>query len=125
MPKYIFLTLLLIPTLNLQSDSFSVMTFNVENLFDTQDDYKKDDKAFLPLAKKQLNKHKQSCNRIRVKVWKDECLYLDWSEPVKDAKLNNILNLIIAYEGSGPDVIVFQEIENNNILQQLFTLLKP
>ena len=38
MPKYIFLTLLLIPILNLQSDSFSVMTFNVENLFDTQDD---------------------------------------------------------------------------------------
>ena len=56
MPKYIFLTLLIIPILNLQSDSFSVMTFNVENLFDTQDDYKKDDKAFLPLAKKQLNK---------------------------------------------------------------------
>lgn len=125
MLKYIYLTLLIFPILNVQSDSFSVMSFNVENLFDTEDDYKKDDKAFLPLSKKQLNKHKQSCKRIRVKAWKDECLYLDWSEPVKDAKLNNILNLIIAYEGSGPDVIVFQEIENNNILQQLFNLLKP
>ena len=41
MPKYIFLTLLIIPILNLQSDSFSVMSFNVENLFDTKDDYKK------------------------------------------------------------------------------------
>ncbi len=53
------------------------------------------------------------------------CLYLDWNETVKDAKLINILNLIIAYEDSGPDVIVFQEIENNNVLQQLFNLLEP
>jgi len=125
MHKYIYLTLLIFSIVNLQADSFSVMSFNVENLFDTQDDFKKDDKAFLPLSKKQLNKHKQSCKRIRVQVWKDECLYLDWNETVKDAKLNNILNLIIAYEDSGPDVIVFQEIENNNILEQLFNLLEP
>ena len=125
MHKYIYLTLLIFSIENLQADSFSVMSFNVENLFDTQDDFKKDDKAFLPLSKKQLNKHKQSCKRIRVQVWKDECLYLDWNEKVKDAKLNNILNLIIAYEDSGPDVIVFQEIENNNVLQQLFNLLEP
>ena len=57
MLKYIYLTLLIFPILNVQSDSFSVMSFNVENLFDTEDDYKKDDKAFLPLEKKQLNKH--------------------------------------------------------------------
>lgn len=125
MHKYIYLILLIFSIENLQADSFSVMSFNVENLFDTQDDFKKDDKAFLPLSKKQLNKHKQSCKRIRVQVWKDECLYLDWNEKVKDAKLNNILNLIIAYEDSGPDVIVFQEIENNNVLQQLFNLLEP
>jgi|TARA_B110000914_G_scaffold154182_1_gene135322 endonuclease/exonuclease/phosphatase family metal-dependent hydrolase len=125
MHKYIYLTLLIFSIVNLQADSFSVMSFNVENLFDTQDDFKKDDKAFLPLSKKQLNKHKQSCKRIRVQVWKNECLYLDWNETVKDAKLINILNLIIAYEDSGPDVIVFQEIENNNVLQQLFNLLEP
>ena len=125
MHKYIYLTLLIFSIVNLQADSFSVMSFNVENLFDTQDDFKKDDKAFLPLSKKQLNKHKQSCKRIRVHVWKNECLYLDWNETVKDAKLINILNLIIAYEDSGPDVIVFQEIENNNVLQQLFNLLEP
>jgi len=125
MHKYIYLTLLIFSIVNLQADSFSVMSFNVENLFDTQDDFKKDDKAFLPLSKKQLNKHKQSCKRIRVQVWKDECLYLDWNETVKDAKLNNILNLIITYEDSGPDVIVFQEIENNNVLEQLFNLLEP
>jgi len=125
MHKYIYSTLLIFSIVNLQADSFSVMSFNVENLFDTQDDFKKDDKAFLPLSKKQLNKHKQSCKRIRVQVWKNECLYLDWNETVKDAKLINILNLIIAYEDSGPDVIVFQEIENNNVLQQLFNLLEP
>jgi len=125
MHKYIYLTLLIFSIVNLQADSFSVMSFNVENLFDTQDDFKKDDKAFLPLSKKQLNKHKQSCKRIRVQVWKNECLYLDWNETVKDAKLINILNLIIAYEDTGPDVIVFQEIENNNVLQQLFNLLEP
>ena len=47
-----FLLLLLIFTSVLEAQTFSVMTFNVENLFDNQDDVGKDDKAYLPASLK-------------------------------------------------------------------------
>ena len=54
----ILLTLIfLIP--NLYSETISVMTFNVQNLFDTNDDPYKDDKAYLPLDKKLSEKHQK------------------------------------------------------------------
>ena len=125
MKIYLFTFLLIFSCFELRAETFSVMTFNAENLFDTKDDQKKDDKAFLPLSKKQSDKHQKSCQRIRVKKWKNECLFLDWNLAAKDAKLQNILNVIIAYENAGPDIIFFQEVENNNILKQLFKLLEP
>ena len=119
-----FLTLIfLVP--NLYSDTLSVMTFNVQNLFDTNNDPYKDDKAFLPLQEKLSEKHQKECKKIYVKSWRDECLYLDWNEETKNAKLKNVFENIISFEGSGPDLIAFQEVENINILKQLFTLLKP
>ena len=101
------------------------MTFNVQNLFDTNDDPYKDDKAYLPLDKKLSEKHQKECKKINVKSWRMECLYLDWNKETKDAKLNNVFRNIISFEDSGPDLIAFQEVENINILRQLFILLEP
>ena len=109
-----------------QSDSsFSVMTLNVNNLFDELDDPKKDDKAYLPIELKQTKKHINSCNRIRVNSWKNECLYLDWDSETKDAKLKNLARDILLYDETGPDILALQEVENINILNQLFKLLEP
>ena len=107
------------------SFEFSVMTLNTQNLFDTIDDPKKNDKAFLPIELKQSQSHINSCNAIRVKSWKDECLNLDWDEKTKDAKLNNLVQEIKNYDTFGPDILALQEVENSNILSQLFSLLKP
>ena len=87
MHKYLtFYFLALFFSFPTQSDSsFSVMTFNANNLFDELDDPKKDDKAYLPIELKQTKKHINSCNRIRVNSWKNECLYLDWDSETKDA----------------------------------------
>ena len=106
------------------SDEYSVMTLNVENLFDTKDDLKKNDKAFLPIEQKQSKKHKESCLKIRVSSWKNECLYLDWNIETKDAKLKNLVDYILLFE-NGADIIALQEVENNNILNQLYKLLEP
>lgn len=107
------------------NSSFSVMTLNVNNLFDELDDPKKDDKAYLPIELKQTNKHINSCNRIRVNSWKNECLYLDWDSETKDAKLKNLARDILLYDQTGPDILALQEVENINILKQLFILLEP
>ncbi len=107
------------------SFELSVMTLNVDNLFDTYDDKNKDDKAYLPIEFKQSKSHINSCNKIPVKTWKNECLFLDWDEETKDRKLQNIVKEIISYNETGPDILALQEIENNNILAELFNLLLP
>ena len=107
------------------SDNITVMSINTQNLFDTLDDPLKDDKAFLPIEMKQSLKHKNSCNSITVKRWRMECFFQDWNEETKNAKLQNLLEVIVAYDTNGADVIGLQEVENMNILQQLFKLLEP
>ena len=122
--SHIFL-LLLIYTSTSFSQTISVMSINAQNLFDTLDDFNKDDKAFLPIELKQSENHKNECNNINVKRWRMECFFQDWNKETKDAKLNNLVEVIISYGGNGADVVGLQEIENINILGQLFQLLKP
>jgi len=105
------------------NNSLSVMSYNLENFFDTYDDPGKDDKAYLPLSAKQDQSHIDACNKIRVSKWKNECLYLDWSDENKNKKLNNIVATIRSLD-STPDVIAFQEIENINALKDIFYKLK-
>ena len=121
---HIFLLILLISPILLAKD-FSVMSINAQNLFDTIDDPKKDDKAFLPKELKQSQRHKNECNNISVKRWRMECFFQDWNEETKNAKLNNLARVIISYGSNGADIVGLQEIENINILNQLFQLLKP
>ncbi len=105
------------------NNNLSVMSYNLENFFDTYDDPGKDDKAYLPLSAKQDQSHIDACNKIRVSKWKNECLYLDWSDENKNKKLNNIVATIRSLD-STPDVIAFQEIENINALKDIFYKLK-
>lgn len=118
-----FILLLIVPVSN--AKEITVMSLNVQNLFDTLDDPGKDDKAFLSLDKKESFEHKNACNDISVKSWRMECLYQDWNKDTKDAKLNNLVEIILSYDGHGADVLGLQEIENMNILEQLFNLLEP
>ena len=124
MRKSLFL-ILISYSLSIFSFEFSVMTLNAQNLFDTIDDPKKNDKAYLPIELKLSKKHINSCNTIRVKSWKDECLNLDWDEKTKNTKLHNLAAEILKYDNSGPDILALQEVENFNILSQLFNLLEP
>ncbi|MCH7637601.1 MAG: hypothetical protein IIA12_08050, partial [Proteobacteria bacterium] len=48
----------------------TIMTFNVENLFDNDDDEGKDDRTFFALADKQTDEHKKACAEISVKRWR-------------------------------------------------------
>ena len=123
-PLKLFLIILFISN-NITASSFSVMTLNTQNLFDIYDDIGKDDKAYLPFEKKQNPEHKKSCNRIKVKSWRNECLYLDWNQETQDAKLQNLVSLITSYQKGGADILALQEVENIKILEQLFNLLEP
>ena len=100
----------------------TVMTFNVENLFDNVDDPDKDDKAYLPLAAKQNQSHIDECNQIKVPRFRDECLHLDWDDATLDYKLTVVAQTIRQVNGGrGADIIALQEVENLAILERLRT----
>ena len=81
------LTTLFIISLSLPVvSSLSIMTYNVENLFDTLDDEGKDDKAYLPLAQKQSKDHIESCNKVKVQKWRNECLFFETKKGLANAR---------------------------------------
>lgn len=104
------------------TQSVTVMTFNVQNLFDNIDDPGKDDKAYLPIEAKQNDAHIAECNLIEVDSWRDECLNLDWNDAALDHKLDVLAASIRQVnDGHGADIIAFQEVENASILNRLRT----
>ncbi len=103
-------------------ESVTLMTFNVQNLFDNIDDPDKDDKAYLPLAAKQSEAHIAACNEIPVDDWREECLNLDWSDAALDHKLEILAQTFRQVAGgAGADIITLQEVENASILNRLRT----
>jgi endonuclease/exonuclease/phosphatase family metal-dependent hydrolase len=100
----------------------TVMTFNVQNLFDNNDDVGKDDKAYLPIEAKKSQRHVVACNTIEVASWRKECLDLDWSNAAIDHKLDVVADTIRQVnDGLGADIIALQEVENIHILERLRT----
>ena len=101
-------------------ETVTIMTFNVLNLFDNTDDPDRDDKAYLPIEAKQNDAHIAECNEIPVEAWRNECLYLDWTDADIDHKLATLAATIRQVnDGRGPDIIAFQEVENAAILDRL------
>ena len=77
-------------------DAVFIASWNVENLFDTDDDPKTNDVEFTPESKKQ------------------------WTEDRLEHKLNNLTKVInYMNDGCGPDIIGFEEVENINVLKRL------
>ncbi len=118
--RQIFLILAILWGTSVSADSLSIMTFNVENLFDARHDVEKDDRIYLPRELKTNANHIESCQRIRVQRWRDQCLYWDWSDTIVDQKLKVVAEVIKQVDGGrGPDIVALQEVENISILERL------
>lgn len=107
----------------LSKKTISVMTYNLENLFDTEDDPKKNDEAYLPKDYKLKNQTiLRKCNRIKDYRWRNECLNLDWSEKAMYSKMNRISDVILkSHNWIGPDILILQEVENLKTIETLRT----
>lgn len=126
MKKLVLVAALLGPVLSLlkptpsQAKSVSVMAYNVENLFDTQHDEGKEDYTYLPKKFKDSSKEvKAFCATQSVPQYRKDCYELDWSESVLSKKIRQIAKVIKSVSKSGPDIIVFEEVENLNVLKKL------
>jgi endonuclease/exonuclease/phosphatase family metal-dependent hydrolase len=109
-----------VPAPDSANHSVTIMTFNVENLFDNMDDPLKDDRDYLPLAAKQTAEHRAACAELRFESWQKRCLTIDWNDDIIDRKLTALAATIRQVDnGRGPDVIALQEVENLGILERL------
>lgn len=104
-----------------KKNTVSVMTYNLENLFDTKHDEGKQDWTYLPLSFKNSSAEVQAyCHSITNEWWRKDCLELDWSDEVVSQKIANLSKVILSYNnGKGADILVFQEVENINALKML------
>lgn len=100
----------------------TIMTFNVENLFDNIDDPEKADRDYLPIEQKQNEAHRAACMQVQVESWRNRCLTIDWNDEILERKLRVVAEAILQVDdGRGPDIIALQEIENMAILERLRT----
>jgi endonuclease/exonuclease/phosphatase family metal-dependent hydrolase len=97
-----------------------VMTYNLENLFDTKHDEGKEDYTYLPYKEKQTEEIQEYCMGLPVTFWKEQCLELDWNEKVLNEKMERLAEVILQVnDGEGPDIIFVQEVENLSVLKEL------
>ena len=101
--------------------SVSIMTYNLENLFDNLHDKGKNDYTYLPLAVKNASQEVQDyCAGMTNSYYQKSCYELDWSDHIIEKKLTNMAKVIKSYNsGRGADIIAFQEVENIRILKTL------
>lgn len=97
----------------------SIMTFNVENLFDDKHDANREDYTFLPVAEKKTAEVQKFCSEQKG-YYKRECFEKDWNSALIEKKLKNVSEVILSVEDKkGPDILFMAEVENDNILGQL------
>ena len=109
------------------AEPIEIMSWNVENLFDTQDDATNPhDNSYLPLADKQSAgaTHVALCeqNNPNPGFFRQQCLTLDWSAATYDTKLGRIVDVLEAL-GDLPDVLVLPETENAQVVDDLVAKL--
>ena len=104
-----------------------IMSWNVENLFDTQDDATNPhDNTYLSLADKQAAgaSHVALCEQLNPNpgFFRDQCLTLDWSAATYETKLGRIADVLLGLGGL-PEVLVLPETENAQVIEDLVAKL--
>jgi len=100
------------------SQKISIMSYNVENLFDTIKDEDRNDWEYLPRSQKNTREQKEFCMRQDPK-YQDDCLHKDWNDKVVAEKMTRIADTILQINGVGPDILILAEVENIRVLKQL------
>jgi endonuclease/exonuclease/phosphatase family metal-dependent hydrolase len=120
---FLLFFILSINSVEARDRTVSLMTYNVENLFDAHDDgIWQGDPTFLPKEIKrgwdQLAEDEHPC-RSKSKFRRFLCETLDWSQGKYEARLKKVAKVLLGYNG-GADIIVLQELENKRVIRDLW-----
>ena len=94
--------------------AMTLMSYNVENLFDTLDDKNKEDEAYMPVKAKE----KSACKKVTNPYYRKQCETTDWTEKKLAQKLSNIKEVVSSYPKE-PDFLAVIEVENDRVLKML------
>ena len=89
--KYVFTLLVFGLTLPCFSKSIEVMSYNVENLFDTSHDEGHSDYEYLPMGSPAKA---SGCSKIENDYFRGKCFRTDWSDSVLKNKLSSISDVV-------------------------------
>ncbi|QDK38245.1 endonuclease/exonuclease/phosphatase family protein [Bdellovibrio sp. NC01] len=104
-------------------NEISVMSFNMENLFDTVHTPGHEDYTYLPKSVKQSDPAmREGCMKANDSSYRrNECFGTDWTPEALDKKLTNISKVVLDVDGNGPDNLLIMEIESDVVLHKLNT----
>ena len=100
------------------ANEIKIMSYNAENLFDTEHDMGKKDFEFLP----KNHPKKIECEKDRNENRRRYCLDTDWTSDKLAIKISQLKKAVEA-SGSIPDVLTLTEVENKKAVQPLATAL--
>ncbi|MCK5882260.1 MAG: endonuclease/exonuclease/phosphatase family protein [Bacteriovoracaceae bacterium] len=93
-----------------------VMSYNVENLFDTQKDEGKNDWTYLP---SNFKGKASECEKIRSRRYRKDCKKINWTDKALKVKLSQIKKVVDENEYGRPEILGLVEVENGNVVGML------
>jgi len=101
------------------SSNISVMAYNVENLFDATDDgVWQGDATYLPMRLKKRWKVNKCASKEGYRRYL--CDTLDWHQGKYETRLARVARVLLGYDRGGADIIVLSELENKNVIVDLW-----
>ncbi len=98
----------------------SIMNYNIFNSFDSRHDEGKKDFEFLPLEQKKGKYAAETQEFCTAPGASKDCFEKDWTPTVYAAHIKSITAVLRQYDGGkGPDIAVFEEIENIKVLKDI------
>lgn len=98
-----------------KNNQVRIMSYNVNNLFDTEHDEDSFDWAFLP---KNYPGKMEQCKTVKQDYYEKQCAEIDWTPAKLKIKINQIKKVLTSH-GTVPDILALQEIENEKVIAML------
>lgn len=117
--KLILTFLLLFASYGWSSQRITVMSWNVQNLFDSEHDLDKDDYVYLP---KQHPLKDSGCRASTQEAHLESCLNSDWTREKLLLKYGQIQKYFLTLKKK-PEIVALIEVENIKVVQELAQIL--
>ena len=101
-------------------NEIKVMAYNLENYFNAVHDADSDDWTYLPKGAPGKDEH---CKKMSAGYYQNMCFKTDWNEKTVSQKTDQLAR-VVEGQGSLPDILGLEEVENADVAGRLQARLK-